>query len=233
MMHIVTAKTEPGTPGGGENTASRAGRGFAPLPQGDGAEEALAQRAQSGDAGAFDALVTLLGGRVFAVAFRILGDRAEAEDIAQEVFVALYHHLPEFRGESRLSTWVYKITRNRCLNRLKFLKRRHVGSHADIDDPTVARIVADPDTGARQSRDPSKKLQTAELSSLLEGHLRALPEEQRTLVILRDLEDLSYDEIAEITGLPLGTVKSRLHRARAELAARLGAQLQGFEELAP
>src|SRR5262245_7867004 len=105
----------------------------------DGVEEALAARAAAGDAGAFAALVTLFGGRVFSVALRLLQDRGEAEDLAQEVFVALYHHLPEFRGESRLSTWIYRITKNRALNRLKFLKRRQHGSHVDVDDPAVSR----------------------------------------------------------------------------------------------
>lgn len=199
-----------------------------PLPQGDGAEEALAQRAASGDTGAFDALVTLFTSRVFAVAYRMLGDRAEAEDLSQEVFVALYHALPTFRGESRLSTWIYRITRNRCLNRLKFLKRRHIGAHADIDDPAVARGINDPATDTRGARDPDKRLEGKELSTLLEQHLMNLPEEQRTLVILRDLEDLSYEEIAEITGLPLGTVKSRLHRARTELCAKVAPHLDSI-----
>jgi RNA polymerase sigma-70 factor, ECF subfamily len=187
-----------------------------------GVEEQLAARAAAGDAGAFDALVTLLGNRVFSVALRLLQDRAEAEDLCQEVFVALYHHLPDFRGDSRLSTWVYRITRNRALNRLKFLKRRQVGRHADVDDPAVAAATLDPDTKAGHSRDPNRRLQNADLSRVLEAHLLALPEEQRALVILRDLEDLSYEEVAEVTGLPLGTVKSRLHRARAELCRRLG-----------
>ncbi len=185
----------------------------------EGVEEALAARAAAGDAGAFDALVTLFGGRVLGVALRLLNDRGEAEDLTQEVFVALYHHLPEFRGESRLSTWIYRITRNRALNRLKFLKRRHHGSHADVDDPAlVGSIVADVDSGPRAA---DRHLEHQGLSHVLEAHLRRLPEEQRTLVILRDLEDLSYEEIAEVTGLPLGTIKSRLHRARAELARQL------------
>ena len=206
-------------------TARPASLGPPPAPDArpvhDGVEEGLAARAAAGDAGAFDALVTLFGGRVFSVALRLLQDRGEAEDLAQEVFVALYHHLPEFRGESRLSTWIYRITKNRALNRLKFLKRRQHGAQSDVDDPTVARLVSDPETGDGAERDPLKKLHGHALSAVLEKHLRELPEEQRSLVILRDLEDLSYEEIAEVTGLPLGTVKSRLHRARAELATRL------------
>lgn len=187
-----------------------------------GVEEGLAARAAAGDVGAFDALVHLFGNRVLSVALRLLQDRGEAEDLTQEVFVALYHHLPEFRGESRLSTWIYRITRNRALNRLKFLKRRQHGHHADVDDPVVARGVAAPETGDGERADPVRGLHHKGLSTVLEAHLRALPEEQRTLVVLRDLEDLSYEEIADITGLPLGTVKSRLHRARAELARQLG-----------
>ena len=192
----------------------------------DGVEEGLAARAAAGDAGAFDALVTLFGGRVFSVALRLLRDRGEAEDLSQEVFVALYHHLPDFRGESRLSTWIYRITKNRALNRLKFLKRRQHGNHADVDDPAVSRFVRDPATGAGEERDPERRLAGHALSAVLERHLRELPEEQRELVILRDLEDLSYEEIVEVTGLPLGTVKSRLHRARAELALRLAPHLE-------
>lgn len=198
----------------------------APSPEGD---EALAVRAAAGDPGAFDALVVLYSERVFSVAFRMLGDRAEAEDLAQEVFVTLHHALPGFRGESKLSTWIYRITKNRCLNRLKFLKRRKVGELADIDDPGVARSCFDPATLRAGAQDPHRKLQNAELSVLIERSLLGLPEEQRELVVLRDLEDLSYEEIVEITGLPLGTVKSRLHRARAALAKTLGPELAALE----
>jgi RNA polymerase sigma-70 factor (ECF subfamily) len=203
-------------PGGGPGVAGAAGGG------GGGVEEQLAARAAAGDAGAFDALVTLLGGRVFAVALRLLKDRGEAEDLTQEVFVLLYRHLPEFRGDSKLSTWVYRITHNRALNRLKFLKRRGVGSHLDVDDPAHSKSTLDPETQRGAARDPDRHLATLDLSTALEAALRELPEEQRTLVVLRDLEDLSYEEVAEVTGLPLGTVKSRLHRARIELARRLG-----------
>jgi RNA polymerase sigma-70 factor (ECF subfamily) len=190
----------------------------------DGAEELLARRAAVGDRGAFEALVTLLGGRVLGLATRILQDRAEAEDLAQDVFVALHGALPAFRFESKVSTWVYRITRNRCLNRLKSLQRRRVGAHADLDDPAVARHAVDPDTQTGESRDPVRRMEGAVQSRVLEAHLRALPEEQRTLVILRDLEDLSYEEIVDVTGLALGTVKSRLHRARVELGRRMAAQ---------
>jgi RNA polymerase sigma-70 factor, ECF subfamily len=197
---------------------------LSPLPpplRGEVSDEALAARAAAGDGGAFDALVLLYTDRIFGVALRMLGDRTEAEDLAQEVFVALYHGLGSFRGESKLSTWIYRITKNRCLNRLKFLERRHVGQHADLSDPALEHACVDPSTRPEGRNDPHAKMGNDELSALLEGLLLELPEEQRTLVVLRDLEDLSYEEIADMTGLPLGTVKSRLHRARAALALRL------------
>ncbi|MCP4500989.1 MAG: sigma-70 family RNA polymerase sigma factor [Deltaproteobacteria bacterium] len=190
-----------------------------------GKEEELAKRAASGDEAAFDALVVLFTPRVFAVAFRMLKDRAEAEDLAQEVFVSLYHSLAGFRFESRLSTWIYRITKNRCLNRIKFLQRRHIGRHADIDDPTLGHNLSDAKSDAGNLLDPSAKLERAQLSSVLEEHLKKLPEEQRLLVVLRDLEDLSYEEIAEVAGLPIGTVKSRIHRARTALQKTLAPHL--------
>ena len=189
----------------------------------------LALRAAAGDGGAFDALVVLYTERVFAVAFRMLADRAEAEDLTQEVFVTLHRALHTFRGESKLSTWIYRITKNRCLNRLKFLKRRKMSELCDIDDPAVANGCPDPSTLRAATRDPHRKLHNDELSRLIEGSLLELPQEQRALVVLRDLEDLSYEEIVEITGLPLGTVKSRLHRARLQLAKALGPELAARE----
>lgn len=190
-------------------------------PTADEADRLLVDRAVKGDVGAFDALVTGYADRVFGVAYRILGDRAEAEDLAQEVFVALFHSLATFRGESRLSTWIYRITKNRCLNRLKFLKRRRFGVNADVDDPALRERLVDPATEARGAQHSDRLLEGKDTAAFVQRFLDDLPEEQRTLIVLRDLEDLSYDEITEITGLPLGTVKSRLHRARAALALLL------------
>jgi RNA polymerase sigma-70 factor, ECF subfamily len=189
-----------------------------------GVEDTLAGRAAHGDMGAFDALVTLLQGRVFGLAMRLLNDRGEAEDLAQEVFVAMYHHLPTFRGESKVTTWVFTITRNRALNRLKFLRRRGAYNATDLDAPHAAAAMED-----HSQRPAHDQVQVADLRQVLEGHLRALPDEQRTLVVLRDLEELSYEEIAEATGLPMGTIKSRLHRARTVLAQQLGPQLETLQ----
>jgi RNA polymerase sigma-70 factor (ECF subfamily) len=193
-------------------------------------EDGLARRAAAGDMGAFDALVAVFGARVLSVATRMLGDRAEAEDVTQEVFVAVYDGLASFRGEARVSTWIFRIARNRCLNRIELLGRRGRGKHVELDDPAALSGTVDLDTVHGAARDPRRGLENAELRALLEQHLRRLPEEQRLLVVLRDLEDLSYEEIVDVTGLPLGTVKSRLHRARAELARALGPVLDAREE---
>jgi RNA polymerase sigma-70 factor (ECF subfamily) len=192
-------------------------------------EDDLARRAAAGDAGAFDALVTVFGDRVLAIATRMLGDRGEAEDLTQEVFVAIHDHLSTFRGESRVSTWIYRIAKNRCLNRLEMLGRRGRGKHAALDDEALQGARADPDTGRDGRRDPTRALATRELRALLEEHLRRLSDEQRLLVVLRDLEDHSDDENVDVTGLPLGTVKSRLHRARAELSARMAPFIDDIE----
>lgn len=201
-----------------------------PLASSEGDDDVgLARRVAARETGAFEELVQRYTGRVYAVAFRMLSDAAEAEDLTQEVFVSLHKSIGSFRGDSKLSTWIYRVTKNRCLNRIKFLERRHVGRHIDIDDPN-GRGVSDPETLSSATRDPDQKLHRQELSKLLEIHLMALPEEQRTLVVLRDLEELSYDEIVNITGLAMGTVKSRLHRARAALAKTLGPAIKEREQ---
>lgn len=185
----------------------------------------LVAKSLEGDSVAFGDLVTRYNARIFAVAFRILGDRAEAEDLTQDVFITLHKNLGQFRGDSKLSTWIYRVTKNRCLNRLKFLQRRHVGRHRDIADPVVESAIST----RHASVDPTDKISNEELRAVLEEHLLMLPEEQRVLVVLRDLEDQSYEEISTITELPLGTVKSRLHRARLALAKSVGPLLRHGE----
>lgn len=210
----VLAMTDKSAGGQETPAAPTAARSAARDPDAD-ADLQIARRAGAGDMGAFDALVSLYNARVFGVAFRMLQDRGEAEDLTQEVFVAVYHALPEFRAESKLSTWIYRITKNRCLNRIKFLKRRHIGRHYDVDDASLASYTRDPKD---EQRDPRRLLEAQEVSALINRGLSALSEDQRELIVLRDLEQLTYEEITDITGLQLGTVKSRLHRARARLA---------------
>jgi RNA polymerase sigma-70 factor (ECF subfamily) len=147
---------------------------------------------------------------VFGVAARMLGNRAEAEEIAQETFLRAHRALPEFRGEARLGTWLYAIASRLCLNRLAAPERRL--ARGDVEALSAAPSH-EPDAAAA--------LERSERDAALREAIAALPEERRIVVILRDLEGLSYDEIAEVLALEPGTVRSRLHRARMDLKAKL------------
>ena len=173
-------------------------------------EDALVARLRQGDHRAFEELVIAYQHRVFGVALRMLGNRAEAEEIAQETFLRAHRALPEFRGDARLHTWLYAIASRLCLNRLASAHRRLVQG----DDEALAAAPADEPSAAA-------RLERAELDAAVREAISALPEERRIVVVLRDLEGLSYEEIAEVLDLEPGTVRSRLHRARLDLKAKL------------
>jgi RNA polymerase sigma-70 factor (ECF subfamily) len=178
-------------------------------------EHELIERLRRRDEAAFNVFVLTYQERVFRLLLRMLGDRAEAEDLAQEVFISIFKAIEGFRGESQLSTWVYRVAANHCRNRIKYLarRRRHLGGEFD-EEIEVGKDVA----GAPQRPTaPDRLLEARETESTLQAGLLALDEEQRELLVLREVEHLSYEEIMEILGLPEGTVKSRLHRARAAL----------------
>ncbi len=167
-------------------------------------------RLRAGDAPAFEDLVMTYQHRVFGVALRMLGNRAEAEEVAQEAFVRAHRALGEFRGDAKLSTWLYAITSRLCLNRLASGERRMARQGEDA----LLRLS---DAGPR----PDAALERRELEAALGRAIADLPEDRRIVVVLRDLEGLSYEEIAQVLELELGTVRSRLHRARAELREKL------------
>jgi RNA polymerase sigma-70 factor, ECF subfamily len=170
----------------------------------------LVDRLRAGDPGAFEELVTAYQHRVFGVALRMLGTRAEAEDIAQEVFLRVHRSVAAFRGDAKLSTWLYAIASRLALDRLA--ARVTAGGRENEDALLSLR-----DDGP----DPVAGLERRERAQALHRAIGELAEERRIVVILRDLEGLTYEEIAEALGLELGTVRSRLHRARAELRDRL------------
>jgi RNA polymerase sigma-70 factor (ECF subfamily) len=167
-------------------------------------------RLRAGDAPAFEELVMTYQHRVFGVALRMLGNRAEAEDVAQEAFVRAHRALGAFRGDAKLSTWLYAITSRLCLNRLASGERRRAWQGEDA----LLRLS---DAGPR----PDAALERRELETALGRAIAELPEDRRIVVVLRDIEGLSYEEIAQVLELELGTVRSRLHRARAELKEKL------------
>lgn len=183
-------------------------------------ERLLLRRLQRGDARAFQELVRRHQDRVFSICLRMLGDASEAEDICQDVFLAVHRHLPRFRGDSRLSTWIFRVTRNHCLNRLKYLGRRE---REGMPEHERADAADAPDSLQSVVQRPDRALLGAEERQRVQLALQRLSDEHRLLVVLRDLEGLSYEEIGRIADLPAGTVKSRLHRARAHLAELLAA----------
>ena len=174
------------------------------------------RRAQRGDTEAFAALVAEHERFVYNLALRALGDQAEAEDVSQEAFVRAWQALPNFRGQAQFRTWLYRIVTNLCYNRLPRLRRdlTALGDEAAeaVPDETLA--------------DPAGELEDEERRAFLHRQIEALPESYRLLVTLRFQQELSYDEIASVLSLPLGTVKTGLFRARA----RLRAALHDYEE---
>ena len=169
----------------------------------------LLARLRAGDPRAFEELVVTYQHRVFGVALRMLGSRAEAEEIAQEVFLRAHRAMAEFRGEARLSTWLYAIVSRLCLNRLESPDRRMARGDAALADIAAAT----PDAAAEAER--------AELDAALHAAIAELPDERRLVLVLRDIDGLSYEQIAETLALDLGTVRSRLHRARMQLKEKL------------
>ncbi len=170
------------------------------------------------DESAFNELVVTYQRRVFALVFRMLGRREEAEDLAQEVFVQVFKAIDQFRGDSKLSTWIYRIAVNLCKNRAKYLSRRHANDQDDVD-AMADRLPFSAAKGVSVggiSR-PDELVEGMQLEVVVKRAIAQIEPEFREVLILRDVEDMSYEEIAEVTGLADGTVKSRIHRARAQL----------------
>ena len=199
---------------------TRAGRSML-----DAADLELVERLKRREEAAFNAFVLRYQDRVFRIVLRMLGDRAEAEDLAQEVFISIFKAIESFRGDSQLSTWVYRVATNHCRNRLKYLSRRRRQLTDDFDEENAsdAQGAGSPDRPGT----PDRLLEARQTEALLEEGLARLDDEQRELIVLREVEHLSYEEIMAITGLPEGTVKSRLHRARTALREHLERRERG------
>jgi RNA polymerase sigma-70 factor (ECF subfamily) len=185
------------------------------------AERLLIGRLKARDEQAFNEIVRLYGDKVFSLVYRMIGSRAEAEDIAQEVFVTVFKTVDGFRGESKFSTWLLRIAANHCKNRMKYLSRRPTAG-AGLEG-VGEDALADRGTSPVQSRieAPDVLMEAAEMEALTQAAIAALEEDHRLLIVLRDVEELSYQEIGEITGLAEGTIKSRLHRARMAIKEHL------------
>lgn len=184
-------------------------------------DEALVRAFQAGEDIAFDELVLRHKERVFNMCYRFFGDYEDANDSAQEIFMKVYIALKGFRGESSFSTWLYRITVNICRNKLKSFRYRFKSSTVSISD------VHEPEKGSRSldiadtSLSPADCFEKKQRDLLIQRAINTLPPPQKTVILLRHIEGLSYEEIAEVTGFTLGTVKSKIARARLRLRDEL------------
>lgn len=172
----------------------------------------LVERARAGERAAFDLLVARYQRRLLRLVLRLLRDPAEAEDVVQETFLKAYRALPRFRGEAAFYTWLYRIALNGARNAI--LRRRQRSAPHGVAPSQLPAPV--PEIGTPESMLLSKQVMLA-----IDAALEALPLELRTAIVLREIEGLSYEEIAQIMECPLGTVRSRIFRAREAIARRL------------
>ena len=184
----------------------------------DEPEARLIERLLVRDERAFNELVRLYERRILALVTRMLGNRAEAEDLAQEVFVQVFKAIGTFRGDSKLSTWIYRIAVNLCKNRTKYNKVRHSGEQDELE-AHAERVPLGDARGANVGavERPDEMVAGKQVELVVQRAIQALEPSFRECLVLRDVEELSYEEIEEITGLAAGTVKSRIHRARGQL----------------
>ncbi|HEX9757312.1 MAG TPA: sigma-70 family RNA polymerase sigma factor [Nitrospiria bacterium] len=170
------------------------------------------QRVQNGETEAFEALVIRYGHRIFNLLYRWLGNYDEASEVAQEVFLSAFRAIKQFRGDSSFSTWIYRISINQAKNRKKKLKP---------DWQRIALAHGGPEEGGLEisssELDPSQAYEQKEVQKRVQEGINHLSQEEALLILLHDFQEVPYEGMAEILDLPLGTVKSRLHRARQSL----------------
>lgn len=181
--------------------------------QGSGVEQTdleLVRRAQRGERGAFDLLVLRYQHRVVKLVARLLRDPTEAEDVAQDAFVKAYRALGSFRGDSAFYTWLYRIAVNTARNTMASRQRRPLDYEADLNESEQAAV----ESRMRHGDTPEAAALSDEIHRTVNHAVEQLPEDLRTAIILREIEGLSYEEIAEAMDCPVGTVRSRIFRAR-------------------
>jgi RNA polymerase sigma-70 factor (ECF subfamily) len=181
-------------------------------------DELLVHRAQLGDHTALCELINRYERKTYNLAYRLMGNHADASDAAQEALVRVYTRLHNFRGDSAFSTWLFRVVTNTCLDELR---RRGRVRHASLDESLPTDDGALPRQPVHEAETPVESAERREVQAAVQRAINRLPAEYRIVVVMRDIQDYSYHEIAVILDTSLGTVKSRLHRARHALRAIL------------
>lgn len=188
-------------------------RGVAELKMSNN-EQLLLERSKAGDVDAFEKLIEIYQKKIFNLAYRIVGNYDDASDLAQEALIRIFKSIANFKEQSSFSTWVYRITTNVCLDEIRKKKNRRVLSldeEIHVEDGEMKRQIMSDDPL------PDEVAEREELRSIVSRAIDSLPEEQRVMITLRDIQGLSYEEIAEVLNCPGGTVKSRINRSRQAL----------------
>jgi RNA polymerase sigma-70 factor, ECF subfamily len=186
-------------------------------------DQQLVARVQKGDSRAFDMLVLKYQHKILGLISRYVHDSDEVQDVAQEAFIKAYRALPRFRGDSAFYTWLYRIAINTAKNHLVARSRRPPGSDVEISDAEYFEGGG----ALREIETPETALFGAELKQVVERAIRELPDDLRTAVTLREFDGLSYEDIAEIMDCPVGTVRSRIFRAREAIDKKVREQIDG------
>ena len=184
---------------------------------GEQSDLALVERVQRGDRSAFDVLVLRYQHKVLKLVMRYVRDAMEAEDVTQDAFLKAYRALPSFRGDSAFYTWLYRIAINTAKNSLVSSKRRPIEYDLDLQDSEQYEMHA----RLKDSETPENLLLTDEIRETVNGAMTELPEDLRTAIVLREIDGLSYEEIASAMDCPVGTVRSRIFRAREAIDRKL------------
>ena len=189
-------------------------------------DQILVERVKAGDKTAFDLLVLKYQHRIIKLIMRYIRDPAEAMDVSQEAFIKAYRAMPKFRGDSAFYTWMYRIAINTAKNHIVAARRRPLEYAADISEPEEFEWH----TSLQDADSPERQAMGDELRAAVEQTIASLPDELRTAIILRELDGLSYEEIAEVMECPVGTVRSRIFRAREALDKRIRSMLDNTDD---